>query len=117
MIDLITKAYVLKNFAGDAIDFVKDRMEDMDVDIDAERWLHKVGLARHQPAKGAFGAFGVFVLGAAAGIIAGLAFAPRPGVEMRADLRDRARSLMGEAEMKADELTRKAQAKIDQPRM
>src|SRR4051794_13277264 len=80
MIDLITKAYVLKNFAGDAIDFVKDRMEDMDVDIDAERWLHKVGLARHQPGKGAFGAFGVFVLGAAAGIIAGLAFAPRPGV-------------------------------------
>jgi hypothetical protein len=117
MIDLITKAYVLKNFAGDAIDFVKDRMEDMDMDIDAERWLHKVGLARHRPGRFAFGGFGVFILGAAAGICAGLVFATRPGVELRADLRDRARSLMGEAEMKADEISRKTQAKLDQPRM
>jgi len=117
MIDLITKAYVLKNFAGDAIDFVKERMEDMDVDIDAERLLNKVGLARHRPGRSAFGGFGVFVIGAAVGICAGLAFATRPGAELRSDLKDRARSLMGEAEMKADELSRKAQAKIDQPRM
>jgi hypothetical protein len=117
MIDLITKAYVFKNFAADAVDFVKDRMEDMDVDIDTERWLHKVGLAPYRPGKSAFGGFGVFVLGAAVGIFAGLAFATRPGVELRADLKERARALMGEAEIKADEISRKAQAKIDQPRM
>src|SRR5689334_15099449 len=54
MIDLITKAYVLKNFAADAIDFVKDRMDDMDIDLDTERMLNKVGLARRRPMVGAF---------------------------------------------------------------
>ncbi len=117
MIDLITKAYVLKNFAGDAIDFVKERMDDMDLDIDTERWLHKVGLERYRPGKSMFGGFGVFVIGAAVGIAAGLVFATRPGTELRADIRDRARSLFGEVEMKADELSRKAQAKLDQPRV
>jgi hypothetical protein len=117
MIDLITKAYVLKNFAGDAIDFVKERMDDMDLDIDTERWLHKVGLAPYRPGKSAFGGFGVFVLGAAVGIVAGLAFATRPGVELRQDIKERARNLLGEAEIKADEMGRKVQAKIDQPRM
>ena len=117
MIDLITKAYVLKDFATYAIDFVKERMDDMDVDIDPERWLHKVGLGRYRPARSAFGGFGVFVIGAAVGIAAGLAFATRPGVELRADLKDRARTLLGEAEVKADEISRKAQAKIDQARM
>jgi gas vesicle protein len=57
------------------------------------------------------------VLGAAVGIVAGLAFAPRPGIEFRQDMKDRAKNLLGEAEMKADEISRKAQAKIDQPRM
>ena len=117
MIDLITKAYVLKNFAGDAIDFVKDRVGDMDIDIDTERWLHKVGLERYKPGKSMFGGFGVFVIGAAVGIVAGLAFATRPGVELRADLKDKARTLFAEAEIKADEISRKAQAKLDQPRM
>ena len=117
MLDLITKAYVLKNFAADAIDFVKERMDDMDIDIDTERWLAKVGLAPYKPAKSAFGGFGVFVLGAAVGVVAGLAFATRPGVEFRQDIKDRARSLLSEAEIKADEISRKAQAKIDQPRM
>jgi hypothetical protein len=117
MIDLITKAYVLKNFAADAIDFVKERMEDMDFDIDTERWLHKVGLSPYKPGKSTFAGLGVFVFGAVVGGVLGLAFATRPGVELRADIKDRARSLLGEAEMKADELTRKAQAKIDQPRM
>jgi YtxH-like protein len=117
MIDLITKAYVLKNFAGDAIDFVKERLDDMDVDLNTERWLHKVGLAPYKPTKRALGGLGAFVIGAAAGIVAGLAFATRPGDEFRRDIKDRARGLLGEAEMKADEIGRKAQAKIDQPRM
>jgi len=117
MIDLITKAYVLKNFAVDAIDFVKERMDDMDIDLDTDRLLHKVGLGRYRPAKSAFGGFGIFVLGAAAGIVAGLAFATRTGTEFRQDIKERARSLFGEMEMKADEISRKAQAKLDQPRM
>src|SRR5262245_52504273 len=117
MIDLITKAYVLKNFAVDAIDFVKERMDDMDIDLDTDRLLHKVGLGRYRPARSAFGGFGIFVLGAVAGIVTGLAFATRPGTQFRHDIKEKARSLFGEAEIKAEEISRKAQAKLDQPRM
>jgi len=117
MIDFIVKAYVLKDFAVDAIDFVKGRIGDMGMDIDTERWLHRVGLGHYRPARYAAGGAGLFIVGAVVGCALGLAFARQPGAELRANLKNRARGLIGEAEEKAEELKRTAKAKFDQARV
>jgi len=117
MIDFIVKAYVLKDFAADAMDFLRRRLGDMDLDIDTERWLHKVGLGHYRPARRAAGGTGLFILGALVGGALGLAFARRPGTELRANLKDRARGLLGEAEEKAETLARSAKAKLNQARV
>lgn len=118
MIDFITKAYVLKNFAADAFDFVKEQVSDIGVpDIDAERWLHKVGLGYYKPGKSAAGGASLFFLGALVGGVLGLVFARQPGVQLRANIRDRAKGMLREAELKKEEISRGAQASFDQPRV
>jgi hypothetical protein len=93
MIDLITKAYVLRNFAVDAIDFVRDRLSDMEWDRDS--LLHRAGLTSYRPAKAALGASALFFAGAVVGGALGLILAPRAGKELRGQMKERARKMMG----------------------
>src|SRR5262245_19687812 len=81
MLDFITKAYVLKNFALEAVDFIRDRASDLEWDRKA--MLRKVGLTSYRPGRAAFGSISLLFIGAAVGGILGVAFAPRPGVETR----------------------------------
>lgn len=96
MIDVITKAYVLKNFALDAVDFIRDRVSDLE--WDREAMFRRVGLTSYRPGRAAFGSISLLVLGAAVGGILGVAFAPRPGAETRVRVKDRARKILEGAE-------------------
>ena len=116
MIDFLTKAYVLKNFAADAVDFVKDRMEDMELDFDREALLHRVGLTSYRPTQRVVGALGLFCIGAVLGSALGLAFAQKTGDQFRARVRERAKNIFGAGMMAGEELGRR-EAKFDQPRM
>lgn len=53
------------------------------------------------------------IVGAAAGLVAGILTAPKPGKETRADLQQKADELRGDAELKAEKLRLDAEAKID----
>src|SRR5687767_11359960 len=92
MMEFMTKAYVLKNFALDAIDFIRERVGD--IDWDREALLHKAGLTTYRPGKAVFGTVTLFLAGAAVGGILGLAFAPRAGTELRGQIKDKARKMM-----------------------
>jgi hypothetical protein len=114
MINLVTKAYVLKNFAKDAVDFVKDRVSD--IEWDRESLLHRAGLASYRPGRAAFGTVGLFALGIVVGGFLGMAFAPRPGSELRGQLRDRARKMMEGERVPSGGIHSGATAGYDQPR-
>ena len=114
MTNFLAKAYVLKSFAGDAVDFIRERMHDMNLDLDAERLLHRAGLSRYRPRQKAIGAFSLLCVGAAVGGILGLAFAKRPGVELRAKMKERAKTLLAQGH---NAIPSGSQAAYDQPRM
>jgi|GEM_PF-335546 len=74
--------------------------KNLDLDFDRERLLHRVGLTTHHPGKRTAAGFGLFAVGALAGGVAALALAPKKGEELRDEVRDRAKSLLGKAQEK-----------------
>jgi hypothetical protein len=52
--------------------------------------LRYVGLSTYKPVRSGLGGLGAFLLGAAAGSIAALLLAPRPGNELRTTVKDKA---------------------------
>jgi hypothetical protein len=111
MIDFITKAYVLKNAAMDAADFIRDQISD--IDLDKDYWLHKAGLTSYRPTRTTMNVLSMFALGAAVGAITALAFASKPGNQFRAGLKDQAMRYMN----KTENATRTETARFDQPRV
>jgi hypothetical protein len=101
VMDRAAKAYLYKNMLGDAWEFLKGALED--VDFDRERWLHKVGLSTYSPAKSTIGGVSLFILGGVVGAVAALAFAPRTGTELRAEVKEKARRAMEQAKSTAAE--------------
>jgi hypothetical protein len=91
----LTKGYLYTHLAKDGARLWKRLGPDLDVDTDA--LLRRVGMSRYAPGKRALGGVGFLLLGAAVGAVVALALAPKPGVELRADVRGRTRELFERA--------------------
>ena len=101
-----TKSYLYTNLARDAVR-LWNRVGDLDLmDIDKEALLRKVGVVPYAPARRAMGDLTFFLLGGIVGAAIGLALAPKPGAQLRNDVRERAANLFDQAKNKAQDLER-----------
>jgi len=64
-------------------------------DFDADDVLRYVGLSTYKPVRSSFAGIGAFVIGCAVGGIAALLLAPKPGTELRTDVKDKAMGYLG----------------------
>lgn len=71
--------------------------KNLDLDFDKDRLLHRIGLTPHRPGKRAATGLGLFAVGALAGGVVALALAPKKGEELRSEVKDRAKTLIGKA--------------------
>jgi hypothetical protein len=110
MFNVLYRSYVAKNLFKDVSAFVKDNFDD--IEWDKDYWLHKVGLSTYTPAKSTFGGLSLFLLGLAAGGVAALALAPKPGTEFVADVKDKAMNLVNRAQMAADKIQNEVPARV-----
>jgi len=86
------KAYVLKNLIQDVSKFVGRTVRN--IDFDKEAWLNRAGLTTYSPVRDTLGGLSLFVVGLIAGGALGLALAPKPGAELRREVKDRAMDLI-----------------------
>lgn len=101
-----TKTYLYSNLARDAVR-LWNRLGDLDLaDIDREALLRKVGVVPYRPASRTASDIGLFLLGGIVGAVVGLALAPKPGVELRNEVRDRAMNLFDQARAKSQDIER-----------
>jgi hypothetical protein len=82
----IYRKWLAEKFINDVPRFARNKWDDFDPD-DVLRY---VGLTTAKPAKTAFGGLGAFVIGAAVGGVVALLLAPKPGVELRTTVKDKA---------------------------
>ncbi len=100
------KSYLYTNLARDAVK-LWNRLGDIDLlDIDKEALLRKVGVVPYTPASRTASDITLFLLGGIVGAVVGLALAPKPGVELRNEVKDRAMGLFDQARNKAQEAER-----------
>lgn len=90
------KAYVYKTLIGDLSRFVRRTFDNLE--FDKESLLNRAGLTSYTPVKDTVGGISYFLLGALAGGAVALALAPKPGRELRAEVKERAMDLMGRTE-------------------
>jgi len=101
-----TKSYLYTNLARDGVK-LWNRLGDLDLmDFDKERLLRKVGVVPYSPGSRTASDITLFLLGGIVGAIVGLALAPKPGVELRNDVRDRAKNLFDQVKSKAQDAER-----------
>ncbi len=93
VIGTMYKAYLYKTLFGDVSRFLRRVVDD--IDFDKESLLNRVGLTTYTPMRNTLGGLSFFVLGAAVGTAVGLALAPKPGAELRADVKEKAMDLIG----------------------
>jgi hypothetical protein len=97
-----TKTYLYSNLARDAAKLWNRTVGEADFDFNKEALLRRVGLETRSPAKG----LGMLLLGAAIGAVVGLALAPKPGSELRSEVKDRALNLFDQAKNKVQDVER-----------
>ena len=101
-----TKSYLYTSLARDGVK-LWNRLGDLDLmDFDKERLLRKVGVVPYSPASRTASDVTLFLLGGIVGALVGLALAPKPGVELRNAVRDRAMNLFDQVKNKAQEVER-----------
>ena len=101
-----TKSYLYTNLARDGVK-LWNRLGDLDLmDFDKERLLRKVGVVPYSPGSRTASDITLFLLGGIVGAIVGLALAPKSGVELRNDVRDRAMNLFDQVKNKAQDAER-----------
>lgn len=101
-----TKSYLYTNLARDAVR-LWNRVSDSDLlDLDKEALLRKVGLVPYAPARRTASDVTFFLLGGIVGALLGLALAPKPGVELRNEVKERAMNLLDQAKNRAQDLER-----------
>ena len=101
-----TKTYLYTNLARDAVK-LWNRLGDLDLmDFDKERLLRRVGVVPYSPGSRTANDITLFLLGGLVGAVVGLALAPKPGVELRKDVRERAMNLFDQVKNKAEDVER-----------
>jgi len=101
-----TKTYLYTNLARDAVK-LWNRLGDLDLmDFDKERLLRRVGVVPYSPGSRTASDITLFLLGGLVGAVVGLALAPKPGVELRKDVRERAMNLFDQVKNKAEDVER-----------
>ena len=101
-----TKSYLYTNLARDAVK-LWNRLGDLDVmDFDKERLLRKVGVVPYSPGSRTASDVTLFLLGGLVGAVVALALAPKPGVELRNDVREKAMNLFDQVKNKAEDVER-----------
>ncbi len=88
MMETIFKAYVYKNMLKDLAKFVNKNLKK--IDLDRDDLLRRVGLSTYTPVKRTVAGVSLLLIGAAAGVVVGLALAPKPGAQLRAEVKDKA---------------------------
>jgi hypothetical protein len=101
-----TKSYLYTNLARDGVR-LWNRLSELDLgDIDKERLLRKVGVVRYSPGTRTMSDISLFLLGGIVGAVVGLALAPKPGVELRSQVKDKALNLFDQVKNKAQDAER-----------
>jgi len=101
-----TKSYLYTNLARDGVR-LRNRLGDFDLgDFDKERLLRKVGVVPYSPGSRTATDITLFLLGGLVGAVVGLALAPKAGVELRSDVRQRAMNLFDQVKNKAEDVER-----------
>ena len=91
----LAKGYLYTHLARDGARLWRNFGPDLDVDTDG--LLRRVGMSRYAPGRRLLGDMGFLFLGAAVGAAVALALAPKPGAELRAEVRHRARDVLERA--------------------
>jgi len=101
-----TNSYLYTNLARDGVR-LWNRLGDLDLgDFDKERLLRKVGVVPYSPGSRTATDITLFLLGGLVGAVVGLALAPKAGVELRSDVRQRAMNLFDQVKNKAEDVER-----------
>jgi len=108
MMDTISKAYVYKNMLRDLSKFVTKNWGR--IDFDRDQWLRRVGLSTYTPVKSTVAGISLLLAGAAVGVAIGLALAPKPGAQLRAEVKDRALDVLDSITNAKAELEERARA-------
>ena len=95
-----TKSYLYTSLARDGVK-LWNRLGDLDLpEFDKERLMRRVGVTSYSPGSRTASDIGLFILGGIVGALVGLALAPKRGVELRNDVRDRAMNLLDQVKHK-----------------
>ncbi|MHB8876103.1 MAG: YtxH domain-containing protein [Myxococcaceae bacterium] len=86
------RTYLYRNLYRDFRKFARRTLRR--VDFDSDHLLHRAGLTRYKPVRRTFSSLGLLVLGGIGGAVAALALAPKPGHELRSEVKERARKLL-----------------------
>jgi len=100
-----TKSYLYTNLARDGVR-LWNRFGPLDIDLDKKSLLRRVGVVPYEPGRRTASDITFFLLGGIVGAVIGLALAPKAGVELRNDVRERAMNLFDQARSKAQEVER-----------
>jgi len=101
-----TKSYLYTSLARDGVK-LWNRLGDLDLpEFDKERLMRRVGVVPYSPGARTASDIGLFILGGIVGALVGLALAPKAGVELRSDVRDRALKVFDQVK---DQVKNKAQ--------
>jgi hypothetical protein len=95
----LTKTYLFTHLAQDGVKLWNRAIGE--IDFDKESWLRRAGVVPYEPFRRTAGDIGFLLLGAAVGAAVALALAPKPGIELRSEVKDRARGLLDQAKNRA----------------
>jgi hypothetical protein len=105
-----TKSYLYTNLARDGVK-LWNRLSDMELgDLNKERLLRKIGVVPYTPGSRTASDITLFLLGGIVGALVGLALAPKSGVELRSQVKDKAMNLFDQVKNKAQDVEQRVSA-------
>lgn len=101
----VGKSYLYTHLARDGYR-LWNRYSPLDIDLDKKALLRRVGVVPYEPGRRTASDFTLLLIGGIVGAAIALALAPKRGVELRNDVRDRAMNLL-------DQVKQRAQNKVE----